>query len=201
MRTAAPTGLRQVRLRQRGARPLPEARHRRGGRSSRAADEAPRRLLPARARRRRRGWPPGGRRSRACRPGTSGSRSRIRSRSLLVVLGLARREQEDLRVDPLERRGERLLVVDVGDDLEPELAARARAAPRGAPRRRAPRRRSGTRRRRRLVAASGGASTRKRIGKRGRVADAVDAGAVTASPSAPCSSAARADVGVARRAR
>ena len=40
---------------------------------------------------------------------------------VLVVLGLARREQEDLGVDPLERRGQRLLVVDVDDDLQPEL--------------------------------------------------------------------------------
>ena len=83
----------------------------------------------------------------------------------LVVVGLPRREQEDLRVDPLERVGERLLVVDVDDDLEPELGRAARGAPRGAPRRRGPRRRSGTRRRRRRCAASGEASTRKRIGR------------------------------------
>src|SRR6187549_3518128 len=40
---------------------------------------------------------------------------------LLVVFGLARREQEDLRLDPLERCGERLVVVDVDDDLQAEL--------------------------------------------------------------------------------
>ena len=45
--------------------------------------------------------------------------------------------------------GERLLVVDVDDDLQPELVCAPAAAPRGAPRRRAPRRRSGRRRRRR----------------------------------------------------
>ena len=39
---------------------------------------------------------------------------------VLVVLGVARREQEDLGVDPLERGLDRLLVVDVGDDLQPE---------------------------------------------------------------------------------
>jgi hypothetical protein len=39
----------------------------------------------------------------------------------LVVLRLAWREQEDLGVDPLEGVGERLLVVDVGDDLQTEL--------------------------------------------------------------------------------
>jgi hypothetical protein len=38
----------------------------------------------------------------------------------LVVLGLARREEEDLRVDPFERIRERLFVVDVDDDLQPE---------------------------------------------------------------------------------
>ncbi len=39
----------------------------------------------------------------------------------LVVVGVARREQEDLRVDPLERGSQRLFVVDVDDDLEAEL--------------------------------------------------------------------------------
>src|SRR5262249_41926073 len=39
---------------------------------------------------------------------------------LLVVLCVPGREQEDLRVDPLERRENRLLVVDVGDDLQAE---------------------------------------------------------------------------------
>ena len=39
----------------------------------------------------------------------------------LAVVGPPRREQEDLRVDPLERVGKGLLVVDVHDDLEPEL--------------------------------------------------------------------------------
>ena len=41
---------------------------------------------------------------------------------LLVVLGVARREEEDLRVDALERRLERIVVVDVGDDLQAERA-------------------------------------------------------------------------------
>jgi hypothetical protein len=42
---------------------------------------------------------------------------------VLVVLRIARREQEDLRVDALQGGGERILVVHVGDDFEPELGA------------------------------------------------------------------------------
>src|SRR5262245_1420558 len=41
---------------------------------------------------------------------------------VLVVLGVARREQEDLGIDPLERRLDRLVVVHVGDDLQAERA-------------------------------------------------------------------------------
>ena len=119
---------------------------------------------------------------------------------VLVVLRVARREQEDLRVDPLERRLERLLVVDVGDDLEAELASPLRAAPRGRPRRRAPRRRSGRRRRRLRSRASGGGvaaeEDREAASRRGRRRPA----ALSARPSAPCSSAARAP-SASRRAR
>src|SRR5262249_31192794 len=39
---------------------------------------------------------------------------------VLVVLGVARGEQEDLRIDPLQRREDRFLVVHVGDDLQAE---------------------------------------------------------------------------------
>ena len=69
---------------------------------------------------------------------------------------------------------ERLLVVDVDDDLEPELVRPPRAGPRGAPRRRAPRRRSGTRRRRPRCAASGERVDPEEDRQAGRVADAGD---------------------------
>src|SRR4029077_7017857 len=41
---------------------------------------------------------------------------------LLVVLGVPWREEEDLRVDAVERRRQRVVVVDVGDDLQAERA-------------------------------------------------------------------------------
>ena len=53
--------------------------------------------------------------------GTSGSRSRIRSRSSSSSSASRGESRKISGLDPLERRGERLLVVDVDDDLEPEL--------------------------------------------------------------------------------
>ena len=131
---------------------------------------SPRRSPRARAPAPRRGVVSGRSAIASLPAGTAASRSSTTSSGVSSSLGLGRREQEDLRVDAVERLLELLLVAHLDGAVEPELERCAVQLPRaGRRRRRASRRRAGTRRRR-ADASSSGTSARQRIGSERRLA-------------------------------